>query len=47
VFKLVTYQILKPKYNGFEQLTDKRPALQQYKGKTYAMAVLGTATIYP
>jgi hypothetical protein len=42
--------IKKPKYNGFwSNFTDvNRPAnATQYKGKTYAMAVLGTATIYP
>jgi hypothetical protein len=42
--------IKKPKYNGFwSNFTDvNRPAIAaQYKGKTYAMAVLGTATIYP
>jgi hypothetical protein len=42
--------IKKPKYNGFwSNFSDvNRPAVAtQYKGKTYAMAVLGTATIYP
>ncbi len=42
--------IKKPKYNGFwSQFFDaNRPAVEaQYKGKTYAMATLGSAILYP